>query len=149
MAEGDIMFYGDYDHTMDNKGRVSFPAKFREKMSGTFYITKGLDDCLFVFPEEQWRQIEAKLTALPLTSQNARNFVRQFFSGAMETTLDKQGRVMINLKLRQHASLEKEVSIIGVGNRIEIWNSQKWLDFSQDEEMSFENNAHALAELGI
>ncbi len=143
------MFYGDYDHTMDNKGRVSFPAKFREKMSGTFYITKGLDSCLFVFPEAQWQLIEAKLSALPMTSQSARNFVRQFFSGAMETSLDKQGRVMIGAKLREYANLSKEVSIIGVGNRIEIWNSEHWNDFAGDEAMSLENNAAALEELGI
>lgn len=143
------MFYGDYSHTMDSKGRVSLPSKFREKISETFFVTKGLDNCLFVFPESEWRQFEAKLNALPITNRSGLNFVRSFFSGAMETGLDKQGRVMINAKLRDYANLEKQVSLIGVGNRIEIWNTIQWESFSDDESASMEFNAAALAELGI
>lgn len=125
------------------------PAKFREKLTDTFYITQGLDTCLFVFPEDEWKKIEEKLKALPLTNKNARNFVRTFFSGAMEATLDKQGRVMVSQKLRTYAKFDKEITVIGVSSRIELWANDVWQSYNSDEALSYEELAEQMSELGI
>jgi MraZ protein len=146
---GEGVFFGEYDHTMDTKGRVSMPAKFREKLSGTFYITQGLDTCLFVFPEDEWQKIVTKLKDLPLTNKDARNFVRKFFSGAMEATFDKQGRVMISPKLREYANFEKEITVIGVSSRIELWSNEVWENYNNDEGLTYEELAEQMSELGI
>ena len=117
------MFIGEYAHSVDPKGRLNIPAKFREKLGEIFYVTKGLDKCLFIFPADEWRIFEEKLKTLPLTNKNARAFVRLFFSGATECSLDKQGRINIPQTLRTHGEIQKEVNVIGVGTRIEIWSS--------------------------
>lgn len=143
------MFMGEYQHNMDSKGRVIIPAKFRENLGDKFVATRGLDNCLFVYPMQEWSILEEKLTELPITSKNARSFVRFFFSGATECELDKQGRVSIPANLRNYAELEKEVVVIGLANRIELWALEKWDDYMQAAEESSEEIASAMEQLGI
>ena len=141
------MLIGEYEHTIDAKGRVSMPAKLRKDMGETFILTKGLDGCLFAFSQNEWMNFETKLKTLPLSDKNARNFVRFFLAGATECEIDKQGRFLIPSNLRTAASLEKETIIIGVGTRLEIWNKQTWLE--KDEEISAEEIADNMTMLGI
>ncbi|MBS4535419.1 division/cell wall cluster transcriptional repressor MraZ [Clostridium sp. D2Q-14] len=143
------MFIGEHIHSIDKKGRVIVPAKFRENLGSSFIVTKGLDNCLFVYPLEEWNVLENKLKSLPLTRKDARAFVRFFFAGATECELDKQGRILIPNNLRCHAKLDKEATIIGVSNRIEIWSSQEWKAYNDDDDLSYENIAEKMAELGI
>lgn len=143
------MFIGEFIHTIDNKGRINIPSKFREKLGERFFITKGLDNCLFVFPESEWNMFEEKLKGLPLTNRNARAFVRLFFSGATECSLDKQGRVTIPQNLREYCGLEKEVAIIGVSTRIEIWSKNSWDNYNDTANISYDDIAEKMAELGI
>ena len=125
------------------------PAKLREDMGEKFIITKGLDGCLFGFPQNEWENFETKLKTLPLTNKNARDFVRFFLSGAMECEIDKQGRFLISSNLRNVATLEKEVIIIGVGTRIEIWNKEKWENYNNEENISADDIAENMTMLGI
>ena len=141
------MLIGEYEHTLDAKGRISMPAKLRKDRGETFILTKGLDGCLFAFSQNEWLNFETKLKSLPLTDKNARNFVRFFLAGATECEIDKQGRFLIPSNLRLAASLEKEAIIIGVGTRLEIWDKAKWE--SKDEEISADEIAKNLTMLGI
>ena len=120
------MFIGEYEHSVDVKGRVIMPAKLRDGIGETFILTKGLDGCLFAYSQTEWANFEEKLKTLPLTNKNAREFVRFFLSGAIECEIDKQGRFLIPSNLRDYAKLDKEIVILGVGTRIEIWNKQTW-----------------------
>jgi len=131
------MFMGEYQHNIDTKGRIIVPAKFRELLGETFVITRGLDRCLFGYPIEEWKQVEEKLKALPLTKKDARAFTRFFFSGASECELDKQGRINIPTPLVSYAQLEKECVVLGVSNRIEIWSKDLWEDYFEESEESF------------
>ena len=141
------MLMGEFEHTLDAKGRISMPAKLRKDMGDAFILTKGLDGCLFAFSSEEWLNFETKLKSLPLSDKNARNFVRFFLSGATECEIDKQGRFLIPSKLRQAANLEKDAVIIGVGTRLEIWNKSTWK--SKDEEISADEIAENMTMLGI
>ncbi len=141
------MLIGEYEHSLDAKGRLIMPAKLRQDMGDKFIVTKGLDGCLFAFSQEEWLNFETKLKALPLSDKNARNFVRFFLSGATECELDKQGRFLIPNNLRNAANLEKEVIIIGVGTRLEIWNKNTWKKC--DEDISADEIAENMANLGI
>ena len=141
------MLIGEYEHSLDAKGRLIMPAKLRTDMGEKFIITKGLDGCLFVFSQNEWSNFESKLKELPLTNKNARDFVRFFLSGATECEIDKQGRFLIPSNLRQAGSLEKEAVIIGVGTRLEIWDKTIWK--SKDEEISAEEIAENMTMLGI
>lgn len=125
------------------------PAKLREDMGEKFIITKGLDGCLFGFSQNEWENFETKLKTLPLTNKNARDFVRFFLSGAMECEIDKQGRFLISSNLRNVATLEKGVIIIGVGTRIEIWNKEKWENYNNEENISADDIAENMTMLGI
>ena len=131
---------GEYSHSLDTKGRLIMPAKLRQDIGDKFILTKGLDGCLFAFSQEEWLNFEEKLKSLPLSDKNARNFVRFFLSGATECEIDKQGRFLIPTNLRETASLQKEVVIIGVGTRIEIWDKEKWNSYN-DENISVEDIA--------
>ena len=141
------MLIGEYEHTLDAKGRISMPAKLRRDMGEAFIVTKGLDGCLFAFSSEEWKNFETKLKSLPVSDKNARNFVRFFLAGATECELDKQGRFLIPNNLRQSADLEKIAIIIGVGTRLEIWNKEKWL--ARDKEISADEIADNMTMLGI
>ena len=143
------MLIGEYSHSLDAKGRLIMPAKLREDMGEKFIITKGLDGCLFGFSQNEWENFETKLKTLPLTNKNARDFVRFFLSGAMECEIDKQGRFLISSNLRNVATLEKEVIIIGVGTRIEIWNKDKWEEYNSEENISADDIAENMTMLGI
>ncbi len=131
------MFMGEYHHNIDNKGRLIVPSKFRDDLGEMFIITRGLDQCLFGYPLSEWKQIEEKLKALPLTKKDARAFTRFFFSGATESELDKQGRINLPAPLLQYAKLDKECVILGVSNRIEIWSKQIWEEYFSQSEDSF------------
>ena len=120
------MFMSEYNHSIDPKGRVIVPVKFRESLGTEFVVTKGLDGCLFVFPNEEWNIFEEKLKSLPMSNKDARKFVRFFLAGAAVVELDKQGRILIPPVLRECAGLEKDVVVVGVGNRVEIWDKGRW-----------------------
>ena len=143
------MLIGEYEHTLDAKGRLIMPAKIREDIGEKFIVTKGLDGCLFGFSQNEWTNFEEKLKTLPLTNKNARDFVRFFLSGAIECEIDKQGRFLIASNLREYANMEKEVVIIGVGTRIEIWNRDKWKQDNSDENISADEIAENMTMLGI
>ncbi len=143
------MFIGEYEHNIDAKGRAIMPAKLREDIGDKFIITKGLDGCLFAYSQTEWANFEEKLKALPLAQKNARNFVRFFLSGAVECEIDKQGRFLIPSNLREHAKLDKEIVIIGVGTRLEIWNRKEWEQYSNDESISADEIAENMTMLGI
>ena len=143
------MVIGEYSHSLDVKGRLIMPAKLREDMGEKFIITTGLDGCLFGFSMIEWQKFEDKLKTLPITNKNARNFVRFFLSGATECELDKQGRFLIASKLREVANLDKDVTIIGAGTRIEIWNTKKWEEQTSAENLSIEEIEKNMEELGI
>ena len=143
------MLIGEYEHSLDAKGRLIMPAKLREDVGEKFIVTKGLDGCLFGFSQNEWTNFEEKLKTLPLTNKNARDFVRLFLSGAIECELDKQGRFLITGNLREYGNLEKEAVIIGVGTRIEIWNKDKWKEYNSEENISADEIAENMTMLGI
>ena len=143
------MLIGEYEHSLDAKGRLIMPAKLRTDMGEKFIITKGLDGCLFVFSQIEWSNFESKLKELPLTNKNARDFVRFFLSGATECEIDKQGRFLLVNTLREYAEITKEVIIIGVGTRLEIWNKDKWKKYNSHENISADTIAENMTMLGI
>ena len=147
--EGNKVLIGEYEHSLDAKGRLIMPAKLREDIGEKFIVTKGLDGCLFGFSQTEWNNFEDKLKTLPLTNKNARDFVRFFLSGATECEIDKQGRFLIVSNLRDYADMEKEVAIIGVGTRIEIWNKEKWKKYNSEENISADEIAENMTMLGI
>ena len=128
------MFMGEYRHTIDDKGRIIIPSKFRTELGDSFVVTRGLENCLFVYSLVEWNKIVDKLKTLPFTKKDARNFTRFFLSGATITELDKQGRANILAPLIDYASLEKDCIIIGVNDRLEIWSKEKWEEFINDNE---------------
>ena len=141
------MFMGEYNHTIDAKGRMIVPSKFREQLGNEFVVTKGLDGCLFVYPNEEWHNIEEKFRTVPLTTKDARKFSRFFFAGAATCELDKQGRILIPPVLREFADLQKDVVSVGVLNRIEIWSKDKWLECNSYDDM--DEIAEHMADLGL
>ncbi|RWR08198.1 division/cell wall cluster transcriptional repressor MraZ [Siminovitchia fortis] len=143
------MFMGEYQHNIDAKGRLIVPAKYREHLGDSFVVTRGLDQCLFGYPMEEWKKIEEKLKALPLTKKDARAFTRFFFSGAVECELDKQGRVNLPASLLGYAKLEKECVILGVSSRFEIWSKDLWEDYSLASEESFAEIAENMIDFDI
>ena len=129
------MFMSEYNHTIDTKGRLIIPAKFREDLGQEFVVSKGMDGCLFVYANDDWKAFEQKLTDLPLINKEARQFARFFLSGAAPVELDKQGRILLPTKLREFAGLEKDVVLVGVGSRVEIWSQDKWDNMGEDVDM--------------
>ena len=144
------MFYGEYEHTLDSKDRVIIPAKFREAFSEQyaekFFITRGLDKCLFLFTEEEWRIQEKRFKSLSFTRGEARTFNRLFFSGASEVACDKQGRILIPQYLKKYAEIKEQVMMVGVSNRVEIWDKILWETFFRNNMESFESLAEKLLE---
>ena len=143
------MFMGEYHHTIDLKGRMIVPAKFRDGLGEAFVLTRGLDQCLFGYPMSEWQIIEEKLKTLPLTKKDARAFTRFFFSGATECEIDKQGRINIATPLLQYAKLEKECVVLGVSNRIELWSKSIWENYVAEQEDSFEEIAENMIDFDI
>ncbi|MCM8795878.1 MAG: division/cell wall cluster transcriptional repressor MraZ [Candidatus Omnitrophica bacterium] len=142
------MFYGEYLHSIDRKGRLILPAKIREVAKANFvekfFITRGLDKCLFMFSEEEWRMQESKFKAMSFTKFESRTFNRLYFSGAVEVAPDKQGRILLPSYLKDFAEIKKEVVIVGVSNRIEIWAKDKWQEFYSSARPSFEEISEKL-----
>ncbi len=143
------MFMGEYSHTIDTKGRLIIPSKFREELGETFVVTKGLDGCLFVFSDEEWKAFEIKLKSLPLTNKNARQFARFFVAGATPCELDKQGRILLPATLREFAGLEKDVVLTGMLNRIEIWSKEKWNENNSLDDVAMDEIAEQMTDLGL
>lgn len=143
------MFMGEYQHTIDDKGRLIIPARFREELGMKFVITKGLDNCLFVYPMPGWAEMEQKLRSLPFTRADARAFVRFFFSGATECELDRQGRILLPGNLREYAHLEKEVVVVGVSTRVEIWSRELWEKYCQETADQYEDLAEKIVDFDI
>ncbi|MBO7357718.1 MAG: division/cell wall cluster transcriptional repressor MraZ [Lachnospiraceae bacterium] len=141
------MFMGEYNHTIDEKGRLIIPSKFREELGNSFVVTKGLDGCLFAYDNTEWTALEEKLKKLPLTNKDARAFARFMLAGAALVEVDKQGRILLPQVLRGFAELEKDVVLIGVASRIEIWSKDKWSEMSDASDM--DEIAEKMADLGI
>lgn len=132
---------GEYQHSIDSKGRLIIPVKFRETLGESFVITRGMDECLFGYPMNEWQKLELKLKDLPMTKKDARAFARFFFSGATEVELDKQGRINIPSTLIQYANLEKECVVLGVSSKIEIWAKDAWDEYFEESAQSFNDIA--------
>jgi MraZ protein len=145
------MFYGEFEHAIDRKGRLILPAKFREVAKNQFvekfFVTRGLDKCLFMFSEEEWRSQENKFKTMSFTKQQSRTFNRLLFSGAVDVCPDKQGRVLLPQYLKDFADIKKDVMIVGVSNRIEIWAKNLWYDFYANSRQSFEEIAEKLMDV--
>ncbi|MGI6363630.1 MAG: division/cell wall cluster transcriptional repressor MraZ [Bacillota bacterium] len=138
------MFLGEYQHSIDEKGRIIMPARFREQLGTTFIITRGLDGCLFVYPLAEWEKLSEEVQSLPLAKKDARAFTRMLFSGAVEAECDKQGRVSIPANLREYAGIQRDVVSIGVSSRIEIWSAETWSEVNADAASKFEELAEKL-----
>ena len=143
------MFMGEYNNKLDAKGRMIVPSKFRGELSDQFVITRGLDKCLFGYTQDEWSRIEESMKSLSLTKRDARKFMRLFFSGATVVEVDKQGRINIPRNLRTYAGLDKDCTIIGVSNRIEIWDTDEWTDFYTESEENFEDIAEDLIDFDL
>ncbi len=126
------MFIGEYQHSLDEKGRLIIPVKLREGLGERFIATRGLDECLFIYPLPEWEAMQQKLKALPSTKADARAFMRFFFSGAAECELDRQGRTLIPASLREYAGLDRDVVIAGVSSRVEVWSAGAWQKYRQE-----------------
>lgn len=141
------MFMGEYNHTIDAKGRLIVPSKFREALGDEFVVTKGMDGCLFVFDNSEWQAFVKKLRDLPMIDKEARQFTRFFLAGAASLEVDKQGRILLPAVLREFADITKDAVLVGVGNRVEIWSKDRWegtITYQDMEEIS-----RHMIELGI
>lgn len=143
------MLMGEYQHSIDSKGRLIVPAKFRESLGNSFIITRGLDGCLFGYPMSEWKNVEEKLQQLPLAKKQSRQFVRFFYSAATECVIDKQGRINLPKTLIDFADLEKSCYLVGVAQRIEIWSEERWESFSEEAEKSYEEIAEEMIDFGF
>ena len=143
------MFIGEFQHNLDQKGRIAIPAKFRKDFEDGLIITRGIDKCLFIFSKSEWNKLAEKLSELPLAQANSRAFARLMFSGAVDENLDNQGRILIPDYLRNYASLKKQLVINGLFNRLEIWDKNIWQDYKNKTENSSEEIAEKLSQLGI
>jgi len=144
-----FMFIGEYTFTIDNKRRIAIPAKFRRLLGKRAVITRGLDNCLVVYPMEEWKKVAKKLQSLPSSRMDARSFVRILLSGAADVVLDKLGRILVPDYLKKYASLKKNIAIIGIANRIEVWNVDDWTKYKETAEKEVGDMAERLEELGI
>lgn len=145
------MFYGEYEHTIDRKGRIIIPSKFREVFKEhfveKFYVTRGLDKCLFVFAEEEWRLQEQKFKSMSFTKAEARKFNRLYFSGAVDVTCDRQGRILLPQYLKDYAGIKHNIMVVGVSNRMEIWAKDEWHRYYESAMPTFEKTAENLIDL--
>ena len=143
------MFIGEYSYTIDHKKRLAIPSKFRKSLGKKAILTRGLDSCLVVYPTKEWTKVAKKLESLPSGQRNSRGFVRIILSGAADVSLDKLGRILIPDYLKDYASLKKEVVIIGLSNKIEIWDQKKWREYREKTESEVGDMAEKLQELGV
>ena len=143
------MFIGEYSHNLDEKGRVAIPKKFRKELTKGAVITRGLDDCLFLYTNKEWEILAKKLANLPFSQANVRAFARLMLAGAMECSLDKQGRFVIPEYLRDYAGFKKEIVVAGLYNRLELWHARSWYRYTKQTESTKNDIAEQLGELGI
>lgn len=143
------MFLGEYSHTIDAKNRLIVPAKFREELGENFVVTKGLDGCLYIYPQKEWEAFEEKLSSLPMGKSDIRKMVRFFMSSASQAEFDKQGRILIPVTHREYAGLDKEVIFAGVGKKIEIWSKEKWNETATFSYEDMDEVAENMSDLGI
>lgn len=143
------MFIGEYHHSVDEKGRMAVPAKFRAKLKNGAVVTKGLDNCLVIYPRSEWETLAEKLSSLPISQANTRAFSRLMLAGAMDIELDKQGRVIVPEYLRKYAHVKKKVVVAGLYNRLEVWNEDKWEEYRTETEEASNEIAEQLGELGV
>lgn len=143
------MFIGQYNHSIDEKGRMNMPVKFRREVSSGVVVTRGLDHCLFVYPKAQWQEMAEKLAQLPITKKSSRAFARLMLAGAWDAELDSQGRIMLPEYLRQYAQIKKHVVVAGLYNRVEIWDEQAWGEYQAKTESESDDIAENMTELGI
>lgn len=143
------MFIGEYQHSVDGKGRMAVPAKFRAKLSKGAVVTRGLDACLFLYPKKDWEELAKKLSNLPISQKDARAFARLMLAGAMEVKIDKQGRINLPKYLRDYAQLKKDAIVAGLYNRLEIWNEKKWNEYKSSAEKDSSDIAEKLGDLGV
>jgi len=143
------MFIGEYHHVIDEKGRLALPVKFREELGRSVVVTRGLDACLFVYTQGEWKELADRLAKLPLAKANTRAFARLMLAGAMELEVDKQGRVMLPDYLRTYSSLKKKVVVAGLLNRLELWDEATWKKYQAGTERDAGDIAEALGELGV
>ncbi|NLJ39264.1 MAG: division/cell wall cluster transcriptional repressor MraZ [Candidatus Atribacteria bacterium] len=143
------MLLGQYRHSVDNKGRLIIPNEFRKDLSNTLYITKGIENCVFVFSETTWQVIAGKVASLPMTKKAGREFARIFFANASEETIDAQGRITIPRHLREYAGIDKKVVTVGVGERMEIWSELVWDQHASEVEGKYENIVENIMDTGI
>ena len=141
---GIFMFMGEYHHSIDEKGRIIIPSKFRNELGESFVVTRGIENCLFVYSLPEWQKIVTKLKSLPFTKKDARNFTRFFLSGATTVEFDKQGRINISSPLASYANLEKECVVVGVNDRLEIWSLDSWNKFFEDNQENLSDIAENL-----
>ncbi len=143
------MFLGEFEHTIDNKGRLTIPAKFRDELESGVVVTRGLDGCLWAYSRSEWEKLADKIASMPTTNSAARNFARFMFSGAFDSIPDRQGRVLIPQNLRDYATIQNETVITGVMNRVEIWNPAKWTAVLTEVEKDPDAFVEQLQDLGI
>lgn len=143
------MFIGEYNHTVDEKGRLAVPAKFRTELAKGAVVTKGLENCLFLYTKKDWQELAEKIAKLPISQSSSRAFSRFLLAGAMEAELDKQGRIVLPDYLRKYAGLNKKVVVNGLYNRIEIWDEIAWAKYKAATEKDSGNIAETLGELGV
>lgn len=143
------MFIGEYQHTIDEKGRVSLPVKFRARLASGCVVTRGIDKCLWVYPADEWEKLAEKISQLPITQRDSRNFSRLILSGAVDLNIDKLGRVNLPNYLKEYAGIKKKVAVTGMYNRIEIWPEENWNKFKKEMEENSETIAENLSEIGF
>lgn len=143
------MFIGEYQHNIDPKGRLAVPAKFRSALTKGAVVTKGLDNCLFLYPKQEWKKLADKLAALPISKANSRAFARLMLAGAMDVDIDSQGRILIPDYLRKYAKMKKKNIVAGLYNRLEIWDEMQWNKYKQETEAKSGDIAEALDDLGV
>lgn len=143
------MFIGEYQASIDDKGRIAIPAKFRALLKGNVVITRGLDNSLFLYTLPEWKKLAEKLAGLPLTSANSRAFARLMLAGAVDCELDKQGRIILPAYLKDFAKVQKKVIFAGLYNRVEVWSEELWQSYKASTEKSSSSIAEQLSELGV
>ncbi|MBE5758985.1 MAG: division/cell wall cluster transcriptional repressor MraZ [Clostridiales bacterium] len=143
------MLLGEFQHSVDKKGRVFMPAKLREELGEKFIATRGIGKCLFVFPMDMWNELYEKLRQLPLTDKGAQQFTRMLFASATECEPDKQGRILLPQRLREYAGIDEEATVIGVMTRVEIWSPENWSEYNNGSEDDFDDTLANLAGRGI
>lgn len=140
---------GEYNHSVDAKGRMIVPSKLREQLGVSFVVTKGIDKCLYAYPNNEWEIFESKLRQLPTTNANSRKFVRFFLGSATDCEVDNQGRILLPTTLREYAGVTKDVTIVGVGDKAEIWSKERWDEQINMDDLDFDEIAQGIEELGI